>query len=381
MTRIVITGMGACTAVGDTANDCFNAFLNGSSGNKPLVHLNAEKFNNKIAYDREETGKEGKFRSSAFVQSSLSEAVNQAGIPVDKDIPVYVGTGLRELRTAEIAAINSETIEVCDLDFSAAVKKVLPNSNHIYTLSNACAASNFALALAYDSIILGYSDIAVAAGCDTLTASMFGLLDRVNPLEPEAVQVFDKKRKGVLMGDGGVAIIIEKMETALEKGRKPLAEIKGIGLGSDAVHETAPDKAGIKRALNDAYKRSQVNPEDVDLIYVHGTGTELNDTTESSVLGQVYQDIKNKPALSGIKAMTGHTSGASGGIGVASAVLSLQQQMIPPTPGTTDVIESVKDFPLYSQATEADLNLIQVNAFGFGGVNAVVMVQKYAEVV
>jgi 3-oxoacyl-[acyl-carrier-protein] synthase II len=380
MKRVVITGIGACTSVGDNAQECFSSFLEGKMGNKALVHLNEKHFNNKVAYERTEpSNKNGKFRSSSFVKSSLLEAINQAGIDTKSDIPVYVGTGLRELRSAEISALSGETISVSDLDFTNAINEILPACTRIYTLSNACAASNFALALAYDSISLGHSNIAIACGCDTLTASMFGLLDRANSSSPKEVQVFDKSRKGVLMGDGGVAIVIEDLETVLNEGRIPLAELKGVGLGSDATHETAPDKEGIKRALDDAYCRCRIKAEDVDLIYVHGTGTELNDATESSVLNDVYNKIEKKPALAGIKSMTGHTSGASGGIGVASAVLSLQQQLIPPTPGTKNVLDDVKNFPIYEKAIKNDLNVVQVNAFGFGGVNAVVMVQRYVE--
>ena len=378
MTRIVITGVGACTAVGDNAQSCFDAFLHGRMGNKPLVHLNKERFNNKMAYEREnDSTTNGMFRSSSFLITALREAVSQAGLDTDDDFPVYVGTGLRELRSAELAALNGETIELADLDFATAVRIILPESRNVYTISNACAASNYALALAFDTICLGQGDIAIAAGCDTLTASMFGLLDRVNPNVPESVQVFDRNRKGVLMGDGGVAIILERLESALEHGRTPLAEIKGIGLSTDAVHETAPDQPGIERALYDAYQKSSVSPDEVDLIYVHGTGTELNDSTESAALASIYQDLPRKPMISGIKAMTGHTSGASGGIGVVSAVKSLQQQVIPPTPGTTEPLDDSEGFDLYPEATEAELNLIQVNAFGFGGVNSVVMVRQY----
>jgi 3-oxoacyl-[acyl-carrier-protein] synthase II len=380
MTRIVITGVGACTAVGDNAQACFDAFLQGTMGNKPLVHLNKERFNNQIAYEREnDSTSNGMYRSSSFLISALREAVSQAGLDTNDGFHVYVGSGLRELRSAELAALNGETIELSDLDFATAVRMILPESRNIYTISNACAASNYALALAFDTICLNQGDIAIAAGCDTLTASMFGLLDRVNPNVPDSIKVFDRNRKGVLMGDGGVAIILERLESALERGQTPLAEIKGIGLSTDAVHETAPDQPGIERALYDAYQRSSVSPQEVDLMYVHGTGTELNDSTESAALASIYQDLPGKPSISGIKAMTGHTSGASGGIGVVSAVKSLQQQLIPPTPGTTEPLDDCEGFKLYHEAKQAELNLIQVNAFGFGGVNSVVMVRQYED--
>ncbi|MEL6679110.1 MAG: 3-oxoacyl-ACP synthase, partial [Pseudomonadota bacterium] len=221
--------------------------------------------------------------------------------------------------------------------------------------------------------------MAIAAGCDTLTSSMFGLLDRVNPNTVDAVQVFDKNRKGVLMGDGGVALILETEEHALANGRTPLAWLRGVGLSTDAVHETAPDKDGILGALSDGYSRAGITPDAVDVIYVHGTGTALNDGTEASVLATAFEHVADKPALSGIKAMTGHTSGASGAIGIVAGIKSLQSGQVPPTPGTADRVDEAAGFKLSDTAQSQPIGTVQVNAFGFGGVNSVVLLSKYAE--
>lgn len=379
MSRIVITGMGACCCLGDTADACFDAFLAGRRGNQRLRHLRPTQYNSSIAYEREETGPHGgAFRSSGFLVRALREAVAMAGLDAGADCPVYVGTGLRELRSVELAALKGETLAVSDLDFTGAVTSVLPAAGPVLTLSNACAASSYALALAVDAVTLG-APVAIAAGCDTLTSSMFGLLDRVNPETVEAVQVFDQMRKGVLMGDAGVALVVETEENALAAGRIPLAVIRSVGLSTDAVHETAPDEAGISRALADGYARAGVTAADIDLIYVHGTGTRLNDATESAVLAEAFAHVEAKPALSGIKAMTGHTSGASGAIGVVAAIKSLQSNRIPPTPGTDRPVPEAEGFGLYPTAQDAALDLVQVNAFGFGGVNSVVLVARYTE--
>ncbi len=378
MTRTVITGIGMCNSVGDNANSTFTSFLAGKKGNKPLIHLTADKYNTSIAYEREQLETpDGRFRCSAFLKSALKEAMEHAQISTDEDIPVYVGSGLKELRSAELSALRQQKITVGQLDFARAVRDVLPKSQNVYTICNACASSNYTVALACDRITAGDADIAVAAGCDTITSSMFGLLDRSNPNAPKDIKVFDKHRQGILMGDGAAAIVVERLESALEKGRWPLAEIKGVGMSTDAVHETAPDQAGIERAIKDAYERANIVAEDVDLIYVHGTGTELNDAMESKVLSSIYRNIENKPAITGIKSMIGHTSGASGGIGVVSAVLSLQTQTIPPTPGTNTPLDAVRGFRIYDKATKARLGVVQVNAFGFGGVNSVVIVTAY----
>ena len=378
--RIVITGLGACCCLGDTADACFDAFLEGRQGNRPLQHLHPSQYNNTIAYERAETGPlDGAFRSSGFLSRALDEAVAMAGLdPAATDCPVYVGTGLRELRSVELAALCGRRIAVADLDFTRAVRGVLPAAGPVLTLSNACAASNYALALAADAVALG-APMAIAAGCDTLTSSMFGLLDRVNPEPVEAIQVFDRMRKGVLMGDGGVALVVESEASALAAGRRPLAVLRAVGLSTDAVHETAPDAPGIARALKDAYDRAGLTPDEIELIYVHGTGTGLNDATEGAVLGQTFADVGRKPALSGLKAMTGHTSGASGGIGVVAAIKSLERNAIPPTPGTTQPLDVIEGFGLSDRAFSAPVETVQVNAFGFGGVNSVVLVSRYKE--
>ncbi|MCG7536692.1 beta-ketoacyl synthase N-terminal-like domain-containing protein [Pseudoalteromonas sp. OOF1S-7] len=379
MTRVVITGIGACTAVGDDSKTCFTEFVKGTQGNQPLKQLDASKFNKPNAYEREDQGEAGKARSSHFLIRAITEAMEEVPEIESETVPVYVGTGLRELRTLEVSALQNEPTDVADLDFSKAVKSVLPNCGNVYTLSNACAASNYALALAFDQIKLGRTKMAVVAGCDTLTASMFGLLDRVNPNMPTAVQVMEKSRQGVLMGDGGVAIVLESEESAKSRQQSILAEVNSVGLSTDAVHETAPDQPGIERAITEAFAQANIDKQDIDLIYVHGTGTELNDSVESKALSNFYQTIERKPAISGIKAMTGHTSGASGCIGVMSAVESILNSVVPPTPGTSAPLDEVTDFPIYAQSHKAPIKHVQVNAFGFGGVNSVVLVSEYKE--
>lgn len=380
MNKIVITGLGACTSVGDTAAECMDALLAGKQGNKELRHLRTSQYDTKIAYERDESGEHGgRYRSSSFLKRALIEAVETIGNDIlEQNVPVYVGTGLRELRTVELAALAGDTLDVEDLDFTAVVRSILPRAERVLTISNACAASNYALALAVDAIHLG-APMAVAAGADTLTSSMFGLLDRVNPETVEAVQVFDQYRRGVLMGDGGVALILETESNALAAGRTPLAEVLSVGISTDAKHETAPDAAGINRALDDAYSRAGIEPEAIDVIFVHGTGTQLNDTTESMVLAERFSAVENKPAISGIKAMTGHTSGASGGIGVVAAIHSLHSGVVPPTPGTSHPIASAKGFGLSCDKQTVDTKIAQVNAFGFGGVNSVVLLSRYEE--
>jgi 3-oxoacyl-[acyl-carrier-protein] synthase II len=249
----------------------------------------------------------------------------------------------------------------------------------VITVCNACAASNFTLALAEDFIRDNAYDCLIVAGCDTITESMFGLLDRVNPLHPDEVRPFDRDRKGVLMGDGAAAVVLETAEHAAARGARALALLGGVGTSCDANHETAPDVDGISRAVGDAYQRAGVTAREVDFIMVHGTGTSLNDKTEAIALRAAMGDAQVCiTPISAIKSMTGHTSGASGLVGVVTAIESLRTGRVPPTARFAHPMEEAADMDIIHGEARSlpDAQVAQVDAFGFGGVNAVVILEK-----
>lgn len=376
-----ITGSAMITSVGDSKEACFDAFVNGVSGNKPLQFFDKQRFNCERAYERARTEgadpKEQKARASKLVAGAVRDALRDAGIgPNDGRVVVLIGTGLRELRTLELWWADGVPMHVDELHFGEAVRKQVGAQIPVMTFSNACAASNFALGIGLDLLELDEADIVVAAGVDTITESMFGLLDRVNPTHPNAVQPFDANRKGVLMGDGAAAVVIEKTDHAKARGAKTQALVRSVALNCDAFHETAPAVPGIKSAIEDAHARALVRPEQIDLVLVHGTGTALNDAGEAQALSEVFGANANKPLISGLKSMTGHTSGASGLVGVVTAVECLRTGKIPPTVGFETPMEEAKAFNIvHGKAAERDMTIAQVNAFGFGGVNAVVILE------
>ncbi len=372
-----ITGAGMVTSVGSNKDECYAAFCNGVSGVGELQSYDMSKFNTRHAYEiNDRVNGEEPFRSTRWLCNAIMEAVDQAQIGSETmNVPVLVGTGLRELRSVELYFTENSPILLNQLHFGTQVRERLPNSGAVYTVSNACAASNYTLALAEDMLRLGQAEIACVAGCDTLTESMYGLLGRVNPMVPERLQSFDRNRKGVLMGEGAAAVILETAEHARKRGAKPLARLRAVGLSCDATHETAPDCAGIERAIRDAHSRSGNTPSDVDVIFVHGTGTSLNDSTEGAALAAVFDPAANSVVLSGLKSMTGHTSGASGLVGVVTALLALEHKTIPPTVGLEDPIDEISGMKISAEAMKIEkLQLAQINAFGFGGVNSVVMI-------
>lgn len=373
-----ITGAGMVTSVGSNKNECYTAFCNGVSGVGELQAFDIEKFNSKHAYEiKDRVNGEEPLRSTRWLCAAIIEAAEQSQIGADiTNVAVLVGTGLRELRTVELHFTDNSAFNLNQLHFGTLVRERLANSGPVYTVSNACAASNYSLALAEDMLRLGQAEIVCVAGCDTLTESMYGLLGRVNPMVPERLQSFDRNRKGVLMGEGAAALILETADHARRRGAKPLARLRAVGLSCDATHETAPDREGIERAIRDAHLRSGIFPNDVDVIFVHGTGTSLNDSTEAAALATVFDPAEKPVVLSGLKSMTGHTSGASGLVGVVTAMLALEHKHIPPTVGLEDPIDEVAGMNISAELmTLPELRIAQINAFGFGGVNSVVMLE------
>ena len=379
----VITGSAMVTSVGADKQSSFEAFCAGRSGRKPLQSFRKAQFNVQMAYEIADRpgAKDRTLRASELLARAVVAAVQEAGLdPHSARCAVVVGTGLRELRSLELFWTEGQPLAIEQLHFEAALNAALGSAWPVITVCNACAASNFALALAEDFLVDGAFDVVVVGGCDILTESMFGLLDRVNPLHPDQVQPFDRDRKGVLMGDGAAAVVVEAAAHALRRGAAVLATVRSVGTSCDAHHETAPDVGGIVRAIHNAYQRAGITAAEIDLVMAHGTGTGLNDKAEAMALLQAMGVDAAKPRVSGLKSMTGHTSGASGLIGVVVAIEALDTGVVPPTVGLVLAIDEAAALNIVCPASSPALggNLAQINAFGFGGVNAVVIVERAA---
>ncbi|MGO4419003.1 beta-ketoacyl synthase N-terminal-like domain-containing protein, partial [Streptomyces sp. MCAF7] len=234
-----------------------------------------------------------------------------------------------------------------------------------------------------DLLATGAEDTVVVAGVDTLTESMFGLLDRVHAEPPERVQPFDRARRGVLMGDGAAAVVLRRDEPQREQTREGaaagvlLGRLRAVSMNCDARHVTAPDPKGIAEAVHEAQWRAGVKPCDIDLVLLHGTGTLLNDEAEATAIAEVFGHDVGSPLMTAIKSMTGHTSGSSGLLSLIVALKSLSTGQVPPTLGLTDPVAEAADFRFVRERIEgAELNVAQIDAFGFGGVNAVAIVER-----
>jgi len=377
----MITGTGMVSSLGMNKQTCFTAFCEGKTGNQSLHFFNRDKFNLKRAYQILTTPfnqQERKLRATQWLCMAINEAIQAAKLLSKQSrLVILVGTGLRELRSLELWWADGQPLQVQELHYGGAVQRTTGIECLAITLSNACSASIFALALAEDILLLDEADAVIVAGCDSITESMFGLLDRVNPLHPETVQPFQKNRRGVLLGEGAAALVLEKEEHATKRGIAPYAWLRGVGTSCDAYHETAPNQEGIVRSIQDAHARAQVKPDDINLLMVHGTGTSLNDQAEAIALSEVFRDAIHQVPITALKSLIGHTSGASGLIGAVSAIESLRQGCIPPTLGFTTPTPEAEGFDIVVGETRlAKLNIAQVNAFGFGGVNAVAVLER-----
>jgi 3-oxoacyl-[acyl-carrier-protein] synthase II len=252
-----------------------------------------------------------------------------------------------------------------------------PSIGHVSVITNACAASLFALSNGVDALGLGESKRVVVAGVDILTESMFGLLDRVQMTPPDRVRPFDRERLGVLMGDGAAAVVLEPLDAARNRGAYIFGQIRSVGLSCDAHHETAPDPRGMERAIRIALEQADLDAERIGFVMAHGTGTALNDKAEFAALASVFESRTRALPLTAIKSMTGHTSGASGLIGLITALMAFSEKRLPPTISYEAFMLEDQLADIVTQTRElSGPQYALVNAFGFGGVNASVVVEE-----
>ncbi|UVS80647.1 beta-ketoacyl synthase N-terminal-like domain-containing protein [Actinokineospora sp. UTMC 2448] len=368
-----ITGSGAVASVGRGVDELFRSLCAGTTGLHPLRGFDPGPYRAKSAYeidDRPAPGVDVPHRATDILVAAIREAAADAGIDDLTDIPILVGTGLRELRSLELWWRDGVPFSADDLHFGTALRAEL-GAEVTYTFSNACAASLYALAMGTDLMALDAADTVIVAGVDVLTESMHGLLERVHAVPPDRVRPFDRNRTGVLMGDGAAAIVVRREATGRVRGL-----LRGVSANCDAYHVTAPDPQGIATAMRAAHELAGVKPEDVDLVMLHGTGTLLNDEVEATAMGEVYGEQVNGPLMTAIKSMTGHTSGASGLMGLVVGLEALAAGIVPPTVGLTEPVDEAARFRFVRGAAEqADLAVAQLNAFGFGGINAVAIVE------
>ena len=413
--RVVITGLGALTPIGNNISEYWDGLVNGKSGSGPITHFDPEKFKTKFAcelknfnpldyFDRKEARKLDKFTQYAMVAADEAIADSKMDLDaIDKyRVGVIWGAGIGGLETFQNEVLNfaagDGTPRFNPFFIPKMIADIAPGNISIkhgfmganYTTVSACASSANAMIDALNNIRLGYSDVIVSGGSEAaVTIAGMGGFNAMHALStrnesPEtASRPFDATRDGFVLGEGAGALILEEYEHAKARGAKIYAEVIGGGLSSDAYHMTAPhpDGNGVVRVMENCLRNAGIKPEDVDAINTHGTSTPLGDVAELKAITKVFGDHAKNININSTKSMTGHLLGAAGAIEGIASVMAMQHGIVPPTINHENVDENI-DPSLnltLNKAQKREMNIVMSNTFGFGGHNACVAFKKLTE--
>jgi 3-oxoacyl-[acyl-carrier-protein] synthase II len=415
MRRVVVTGMGALTPVGNTLQDYWKGLVDGVSGAGLITHFDASKFKTRFAcelknydpanyFDRKESRKMDRYTQYAFI--AAEEAVKDAGIDpgaTDKDRSGVIwasGIGGIETFLEEVKGFVTGDgtprfspffIPKMISDIAAGMISIKygfrgPN----FATVSACASSTNALIDAYYYILLGKADLFITGGSEASInppgVGGFNSMQAMSTNNDEyatASRPFDVTRDGFVIGEGAGGLIIEELEHARARGARIYAEIIGSGLTADAYHITAPhpDGMGAVNVMKQAIDEAKLKPEDVDYINVHGTATPLGDIAEAKAILSLFGDHAYKLNISATKSMTGHLLGAAGAVEAIATVMAVVNDIVPPTINfrNPDPAIDQKLNMTYNKAQNRTVRVALSNTFGFGGHNASVLIRKFTE--
>ncbi|HOJ37843.1 MAG TPA: beta-ketoacyl-ACP synthase II [Ignavibacteriales bacterium] len=410
--RVVITGIGAITPIGNNVSDYWKNLCDGVSGVDFITRFDPKDVKTKFAaevknynpedhFDRKEVRTLDLFAQFALV--AADEAIKDSNInheEIDKNrVGVVFGSGIGGLKTSEEQhevmfkngpqRISPFYIPMMIADIAAghiSIKYGFSGPN--YATTSACATAAHALANAFYLIQRGSADIIVSGGSEAVITPMavggFNSLRAIstwNDRPKEASRPFDKERNGFVMGEGGGILILEELEHAKRRGAKIYAEIIGAGMSADAYHITAPAPGGVGQAksIRWAIDDAGIKPEDVDYINAHGTSTPLNDASETAAIKKVFGDHAYKLVISSNKSMIGHLLGAAAAVEAIATVLTIKEGIIPPTINLTTPDPECDLNYCPNSAIKKEVNYAISNSFGFGGHNVSLLFKKYAE--
>lgn len=417
--RVVVTGMGAITPLGNTAPETWENTKRGVSGAAEITHFDTSKFKTHFAcevknyksldhFNRKEANKMDLYEQYSII--AANEAIKDSGLDLDKEdkneIGVVFGVGIGGIHTFEEEAVNyAKTGEEFGPRYSPFfIPKMIsdiaagqisinygfhgPN----YATTSACASSTNALADAFNLIRLGKATAIVAGGAEAAIwptgvggfNAMHALSTR-NDDPTHASRPFSGSRDGFIMGEGSGVLILEELGHALARGARIYAEVAGEGMSADAYHITAshPEGLGAKLVMQRALDDAGMKPEDIDYINVHGTSTQVGDRSEAKAIKDVFGEHAYELNISSTKSMTGHLLGAAGAVEAMFSVLSVYEDIVPPTinhvEGDDDPEIDYKMNFTFNKAQKRVVRAALSNTFGFGGHNACIIVKKFAE--
>ncbi|MEL6671994.1 MAG: beta-ketoacyl-ACP synthase II [Bacteroidota bacterium] len=408
--RVVVTGLGALTPLGNDVPSYWEGLVQGKSGAGPITQFDSTQFKTKFACEIKDFDAVGIFgrkdarKMDIFTQYAMvaaDEALEDAKFNMDQinkeRFGVIFGSGIGGLDVFLKEASNFATgdgtprfnpffIPKMIIDIAAgkiSIKHGLKGPN--YSSVSACATSTNCLIDAHMLIKFGYADIMLAGGAEAAVNEVgiggFNAMKALSENNDEyatASRPFDVRRDGFVLGEGAGALVLEEYEHAVARGATIYAELKGIGMSADAHHITAPDPegAGAKRVMASVVEDAGLQVNDVDYINVHGTSTPLGDKAETLAIKQVFGDHAAKVNISSTKSMTGHLLGAAGAIEAIASVLAIQHDIIPPTINFKEADPDCDLNYTFNEAEKRTVNVALSNTFGFGGHNASVLFTK-----
>jgi beta-ketoacyl-acyl-carrier-protein synthase II len=406
--RVVITGLGVFASAGKDSGSFFKNLLEARSAVRRICQFDPSSLSVQIAAEVPDYNPADYFpvkrldlldRFSQFGLLAAQEAMKASGIEVSEEerarFGVVSGTGMAGANTLEGAYfslyVNQATrlhpFTIPRMMHNAATSQIcmeLGAQGPSFTTATACSSSGHAIGEAFHLIKYGMADIMLTGGCEApITYGMIRSWESVRVLatgngDPSrACRPFSADRDGFVMGEGAAMLLLEDLDHAKKRGASILAEISGYGLSSDAGHITQPSLDGPARALRMALEEARVAVDEVDYINAHGTGTRLNDVTETQVIKNVFGEHARKLAISSTKSMHGHTMGATGAIELAATTMAIERAVIPPTANYTQPDPECDLDYVPNQAREKPLRVAVSNSFAFGGLNAVLLIRKF----
>ena len=414
-TRVVVTGMGAITPIGNDVESFWSAIKSNTVGIAPITHFDTADFKCKLAAEvkdfdpKQYMDPKTARRMEPFCQFAVAaakEALENSGIDMEKEDPfrvgVSVGSGIgslqalerNEKRLLEKGPGRVEPLLVPLMISNMAAGNVSIQfglKGKCINVVTACATGTHSIGEAFRSIQHGEADVMVAGGTEAsitpIGVAGFTSLTALNTTDDvkKASIPFDQDRNGFVMGEGGGCLILEELEHAKARGAKIYAEVAGVGMSADAHHLTAshPEGLGAKLVMLNALEDAEMDPKEVDYINVHGTSTPVGDISEAKAIKEVFGDHAYELNISSTKSMTGHLLGAAGAVESIASILAIKNGIVPPTinheEGDND--ENI-DYDLnftFNKAQKREVNVALSNTFGFGGHNACVIFKKYAE--
>ncbi len=414
--RVVVTGLGAITPLGNDVQTTWENALAGKSGAGPITHFDASLFKTQFAcevknfdpsnlFDRKEARKYDQYAQLAI--HAAKEAMESSGLDLDIEnrdrIGVIFSAGIGGIRTFEDEVgeyyLNKEKgprfnpffIPKMIADIAAGhISMIYGLRGPNYATVSACASSTNAIVDAFNLIRLGKANAIVSGGAEaTISPSAVGGFNAMHALSTRndapqtASRPFSASRDGFVIGEGGTALILEELEHAIARGANIYAEVVGGGMSADAYHITAshPEGLGAKLVMRNALEDAEMKPEDIDYINVHGTSTPVGDISEVKAILDVFGDHSYKLNISSTKSMTGHLLGGAGALETMFSILAIRDQIVPPTINHEDGDDDPEiDYNLnftFNKAQKREIRAALSNTFGFGGHNASVILKQY----